>query len=195
MDCWVSWAGEGDELLALVGDGVGGKDAVYLVVLQHGLARVGGDLRVLDLGLVAQDVAGEQLGEAGVEAAELTVLVVEQAEEQRGLHAAHAKHAGLLDGGGPGALGDDVVAGDGAVGDQVVVGVLVQGDDVVLLFIGGGAGARVDGAAGGGGVLAAAAGQAETRDDSSSAGGDEAAAAHGKFLREIAHGIILPSGY
>lgn len=59
--------GKGDELLALVSDGVGGKDGVDLAVLQDGLTRVRGHLGDLDL-VLAQDVVGQKLRDAGIEA-------------------------------------------------------------------------------------------------------------------------------
>lgn len=90
-------ASEGNDLLALVGDGVGGEDNVSLVVLKDGLARVGGDLLEVELGLVTQDVAGQELIEASVEATDLVVLLVEEAEERGGAGAANAEGAGVLD--------------------------------------------------------------------------------------------------
>ena len=119
-------AGEGDDLLALVVDRVGGKDGVHLVVLQDALTGVGGDLRDLLRVLVAQDVAREQLGEARVEATRLAVHLVEQREEHRGLDAADAHGAGLLDLGGPLAGGDLLVGGHGTGGDERVVGLGVE---------------------------------------------------------------------
>lgn len=118
-------AGEGDELLALVSDGVGGKDGIDLAVLQDGLARVRGHLGDLDL-VLAQDVVGQKLRDAGIEAAGLTVLLVEEGEERGGLNATDLKDAGVLDGRGPGAGGDGVVIGLGAVVDRACANALAS---------------------------------------------------------------------
>lgn len=84
--------GKGDELLALIGNGVGGEDGVDLAVLQDGLTRVRGYLGDLDL-VLAQNVVGQELRDTGVEAAGLTVFLVEEGEERGGLNATDLKDA------------------------------------------------------------------------------------------------------
>ena len=125
--------GKGDELLALIGNGVGGEDGVDLAVLQDGLTRVRGYLGDLDL-VLAQNVVGQELCDTGVEAAGLTVFLVEEGEERGGLNATDLKDAGVLNGRGPGAGGDGVVIGLGAVVDELVecLGVERGGSSVSL---------------------------------------------------------------
>ena len=107
---------EGDELLARIVYGVGRKDAVDLVVLEHGLARVRSDLRELELGLVTQDIAGQELRQAGIEAIELAVGVVALREERGGLDPAHEEPATVLDG-----LRPNIGLNEGVIGDLACV--------------------------------------------------------------------------
>ena len=178
-------AGEGDELLALIGDGVGGKDGVDLAVLQDGLARVRGHLRDLDL-VLAQDVVGQKLRDAGIEATGLTVFLVEEGEERGGLNATDLKDTGVLDGGSPSAGGDGVVIGLGAVVDELVecLGVERGGSLGILGALGGaGGGTLVSLGAGVG-----AAGKTKAG-DGCEGGGDKAAAVENDLLGEVlAHG-------
>src|SRR5690606_21308028 len=72
-------AAEVDELLALVGDGVGGQDHVHRALLEEGLAVGRGGLGPLDLvGLQAQ-LAGDVGGDVDVEADRLAALVQAEA--------------------------------------------------------------------------------------------------------------------
>ena len=96
--------------------GVGREDAVDLVVLEYGLARVRSDLRELELGLVTQDVASQELRQPRIEAIELAVGVVSLREERGGLDPAHEEPATVLDGPCPG-IGLD----EGAIGDLACV--------------------------------------------------------------------------
>lgn len=176
--------GKGDELLALVSDGVGGKDGVDLAVLQDGLARVRGHLRDLDL-VLAQNVVGQELCDTGIEAAGLTVFLVEEGEERGGLNATDLKDAGVLDGRGPGAGGDGIVIGLGAVVDELVecLGVERGGSLGILGALGGGGGALV-----GLGAGVRAAGKTKAG-DGCEGGGDKAAAVENDLLGEVlAHG-------
>ncbi len=139
--------------------------------MKHGLAGVRGHLGVVDLGLVANDIAGEQLGETGVKAAQDVVLLVELAKQQGGLYAAHAQGAGFRYGRSPGAAGDSGGIRHGAGGDQLIVGLGVHGHGLLL---GGGVGAG----AAGRGIVVAAAGKAQACDGRSggASGGQETAA-------------------
>ena len=82
-------------------DGIGSEHNVHLAVDEHLFACGRGDLRELELGPVAQDVARDELGQAGVETADLAVFFVAQREKIRGLGAAQAQCPGLLDLAGP----------------------------------------------------------------------------------------------
>ena len=171
--------GKGDELLA-----IGGKDGVDLAVLQDGLTRVRGHLGDLDL-VLAQNVVGQELCDTGVEAAGLTVLLVEEGEERGGLDATDRKDAGILDGRSPGAGGDGVIIGLGAVVDELVecLGVERGGNFGILGALGGGGGALV-----GLGAGVRAAGKTKAG-DGCKGGGDKAAAVENDLLGEVfAHG-------
>ena len=102
------------------GDGISGQHDVHLAIDENLFARGRGDLRELVLGRVAQDIAGEKLGQARVETADLAVLLVELREEVRRLRAAEAHSAGLLDLACPFARRDGRRVRDGAVCDQRV---------------------------------------------------------------------------
>ena len=178
-------AGKGDELLALVSDGVGGKDSVDLAVLQDGLARVRGHLGDLDF-VLAQNVVGQELRDAGVEATGLAVLLVEEGEERGSLNATDLKDAGVLDGRGPGAGGDGVVIGLGAVVDELVECLSVERGGSLGIFgaLGGVGGGTLVGLGAGVG----AAGKTKAG-DGCEGGGDEAAAVENDLLGEVlAHG-------
>ena len=86
--------GKGDELLALIGNGVGGEDGGDLAVLQGRTHACRGYLGDLDL-VLAQNVVGQELCDTGIEAAGLTVFLVEEGEKRRGLNAADLKDAGV----------------------------------------------------------------------------------------------------
>src|SRR5699024_3181787 len=92
----VAGAGEVDDLEPLGGDRIGRDHAVHGAVLDHGLAGLDGGVDVVDLLLptLAEDVLGQQLGDARVEA------------------------GGLAAGGG--GEGEHLV-GDGAAADQLVL--------------------------------------------------------------------------
>ena len=77
-------------------------------------------MRELDLGPIAEDVAGEELGQTCVEAAHLAVFLVQERKKIRGLRAAKAQRAGLLDFAGPSARANGCSVGDGALRDQRV---------------------------------------------------------------------------
>ena len=177
--------GEGDELLALVSDGVGGKDSVDLAVLQDGLARVRGYLGDLDL-VLAQNVVGQELCDTGVEAAGLTVFLVEEGEKCGGLNATDLKDTGVLDGRGPGAGGDGVVIGLGAVVDEFVecLGIEYGGSLGIFGALGGADGGTLVGLGAGVG----AAGKTKAG-NGCEGGGNEAAAVENDLLGEVfAHG-------
>ena len=157
--------GKGDEFLALVSDGVGGKDGVDLAVLQDGLARVRGHLGDLDF-VLAQNVVGQELCDTGVEAAGLAVFLVEEGEKRRGLNATDLKDAGVLDGRGPGAGGDGIVIGLGAIVDELIeclsverggslgiIGALGRAGGGTLVGLGAGVGAAGKTKAGDGGRI------------------------------------------
>ena len=61
-------AGEGDRVLALVGDRVGGEDHVNVAVLQHGLTLLGGGFLPDDLVFGIAELLGDVLGHVHVEA-------------------------------------------------------------------------------------------------------------------------------
>ena len=61
-------ASEGDGLLALVGDGVGGEDHVHVAVLNHGLTLLGGGFLPYDLVFGIAEFLGDVFGHVHVEA-------------------------------------------------------------------------------------------------------------------------------
>ena len=137
-------------------------------------------MRDLDL-VLAQDVVGQELCDAGIEAAGLAVLLVEEGEERGGLDAADLKDAGIFDGRGPGAGGDGIVVGLGAVVDELVecLGVERGGSLGVIRALGRGGGALVGLGAGVG-----AAGKTKAG-DGCEGGGDKAAAVENDLLGEV----------
>ena len=118
-------AGIVDLLSALGGDRVGGNHGLHAAVLERGLTGVRCDLCDVQqrTGIIApDDVAGQGLGDGGVEPGDLAGGRILRGEDRRGLRPAGLEHARLLDGRGPGGGGDDVVGGHGAgVDDRVVV--------------------------------------------------------------------------
>ncbi len=118
---------ERDFLGAGKGDGVGGQHHVHLVIDENLLAGGRRDLGELVPRPIAQDVAGQQLGQACIEAANLPILLVEHREQIRRLGAAEAKRAGLLDLAGPLVRRDGRGVGNGALSDQRVERSRVEG--------------------------------------------------------------------
>src|SRR5699024_1740724 len=116
-------AGEVDDLEALRGDRVRRDHAVHGAVLDHGLAGVDGGVDIVDavLAALAQAVAGQQLGDAGVEADDLIGAGSDQGEHLVGGGAAPEQLAALLGGGRALARSDGVVVGDRPGGDHVGV--------------------------------------------------------------------------
>ena len=135
-------------------------------------------------GVVAE--VKQKLRDAGVEAAGLTVFLVEEGEERGGLNATDLKDAGVLDGGRPGTGGDGVVIGLGAVVDELVecLGVERGGSLGIFGALGGAGGGTLVGLGAGVG----AAGKTKAG-DGCEGGGDKAAAVENDLLGEVlAHG-------
>ena len=127
-------------------------------------------------------VLDKELRDTGVEAAGLTVFLVEEGEERRGLNATDLKDAGVLDGRGPGAGGDGVVIGLGAVVDELVECLSVErgGSLGIIGALGGAGGGTLVGLGAGVG----AAGKTKAG-DGCEGGGNEAAAVENDLLGEV----------